>query len=283
MSSPAPNSLALTSRCARILLPLILATTVGCQDHDPDFHFTQREALGMNRDELFHKLIHSHGAPLDIDFILEDGRSVPYLRHDLPRETSDEDACTLAGTPTLGWEDGENLDEVYSDSRVWEWSPGYTQSYAYVFGDNDRVTQIKIFYWSEELPWAELFVTVFWPGIICAAIDLLRAHNRRVRRAAAEVPQDGSPGLRLQVLKECGIALLVGMIGVEITAVILDPEIVLAMLLMVMPLSIALALYYIVMVLSRSLPWSLFALFVLPILQLVDIVVTIMNSSEIIQ
>jgi len=270
MSTSIPKHHVSASRCAGGLLSLILATAVGCMDRDPDYHFPQREALGMSRDELFQKLVSQSrnlGDSLHLGFILEDGRKVPYSRPDRTPESVNGGSQAHDRLRLPGQEGGKDLPKAYSDSRIWRWSVrvGQLQSYEYTFGDDDRVAEVTIFYPQEGGAFVLGFVGFYWVGSICSAGALLYMYRRRVRGRPGEVPRGASLWFDPVVSKECGIALLAGMVAVEATAVVVDPEMVLGMGLMILPLLASMVLYYIVSVFSRSLALSLCAFLVLPI------------------
>ncbi len=290
MSTPVSDSLVPGSRCAGILLSLILVTTVGCKDRDPDYHFPQREALGMSRDELFQKLLsHQRGLGdkraldrLTIDFILEDGQRVPYLSPNKISILVGRKRLTHARLRDLGYEDGKDLPRAYCDSRVWYWSPTYgaAQGYEYIFDDNDRVAKITVLYFDEGAGIGQLFTGFYWLGSVFSAGALLYTYRRGKQRRPAGVPWNTSARFYLELLKECGIALLAGMVAITLTAAVVDAETVLGMCLMILPLSASMVLYYGVLVFSRSRSLSLCAFFVLPICAAALVLVEILTQSQ---
>jgi hypothetical protein len=128
------------------------------------------------------------------------------------------------------------------------------------------VEKIIIFYSDEGTPVLQSVLGFYWLGSVFSGCVLLYTYRRTMRHRLAKVPWKLPVQFYLDILRNGGIALLTGMVAMCLAAIIVDWEVVLAVTVLVLPLLISLLLYYLVLTLTGSRVYSLFAFFVLPIL-----------------
>ena len=258
-----------TSKAAPIVVALILTAIVGCADRNPDEHFSQRTTLGMNRSELLQKLQSGKrvgGKNVDIDFILDNGRRVPYLSAEY--RLGDTCVYTSDELRELGYSEGKRMPDAYFVSRIWRWSPGYgaLQSYEYSFDDRGVVQEVVVFYHDEGDPWLQAVVGFYWLGSALSAAALLCTYRGTMQHWLAKTPRKSQRRLYLAVFRDFGVALFAGMVGIWATALAVDWESVPGVTVIALPLAASLVVYYVTLMLTRSRVWSLCAFFALPVL-----------------